>query len=242
MPRYQIAGLIVDMEPKNELLIQRAEPYIISSEVDHSPDCVIPRHREPITAYQRKHPDLTYEECEYLLYGAYFHNTLYDYAGFALHAAAVVYHDRTYLFSGRSGVGKSTHASLWKERFPGAFILNDDKPAIRMIQDRFMVFGTPFSGKFAINVNEAVPLQGICFLELREVNHIDKLTESQSIVPFLEQIQKPNNPQRAMRMMDTFQQLIERVSIYHMKCNRHISAAELSYNTMRLQNLYSTMD
>ncbi|MDD3958306.1 MAG: hypothetical protein PHO96_05405 [Candidatus Izemoplasmatales bacterium] len=233
MPRYEIAGLIVDMEPKNELLIQRAEPYIVQSKIDSPADCVIPRHRDPITAYKQKHPDVTYEECEYLLYGAYFHNTLYDYAGFALHAAAVVYQGRAYVFSGRSGVGKSTHASLWKDRFPGAFILNDDKPAIRKVQGGFMVFGTPFSGKFAINVNEAYPLQAICFLEQREANHIEKLTESQSVVQLLEQIQKPNNPQRGMKMMDTFQQLIERVSIYHMQCSKHISAAELSYDTMR---------
>jgi hypothetical protein len=242
MPRYEIARLIVDMEPKNELLLQRAEPYIICSEVDAAPDCVIPRHRDAITAYKHKHPELTSEECEYLLYGAYFHNVLYDYDGFALHAAAVVYHGRAYVFSAHSGVGKSTHASLWMNRYPGAFILNDDKPAIRMVQDGFMVFGTPFSGKFAINVNEAYPLQGICFLEQREMNHIEELSETQAIVQLLEHIQKPNNPQRAMSLMDTFQQLLAKVSIYHMKCNKHIAAAQLSYDTMRPADVLSLKD
>ena len=71
-----------------------------------------------------------------------------------LHSSCVVYEDKAYLFSAPCGTGKSTHTQIWLKRFPGAYILNDDKPAIRIMEDGVYAFGTPFSGKTDLNVNK----------------------------------------------------------------------------------------
>ena len=45
--------------------------------------------------------------------------------------------DYAYVFSADSGTGKSTHTQLWLEHFGDrAYILNDDKPAIRLIDGK----------------------------------------------------------------------------------------------------------
>ena len=44
---------------------------------------------------------------------------------FAIHSASILYRDQVWLFSGHSGMGKSTHTNLWKEQF-GTKIINGD--------------------------------------------------------------------------------------------------------------------
>lgn len=65
----------------------------------------------------------------------------------AIHAAAVFQGGKSYLFMGKSGTGKSTHARLWMEHIPGTGLLNDDNPAIRVLFGKAYAFGTPWSGK-----------------------------------------------------------------------------------------------
>ena len=71
-----------------------------------------------------------------------------------LHSSAVVVDGYAYLFSADSGTGKSTHTGLWKQHFGDrAYIINDDKPAIRKVDGEWYVFGTPWSGKTDTSVN-----------------------------------------------------------------------------------------
>lgn len=49
-------------------------------------------------------------------------------------------------------------------RLFGASILNDDKPALRRESGVWQVYGTPWSGKEALNQNRNAPLRAICFL------------------------------------------------------------------------------
>lgn len=48
--------------------------------------------------------------------------------GLSIHASAVVSDGKAYLFLGKSGTGKSTHARLWLKNIPGSHLLNDDNP------------------------------------------------------------------------------------------------------------------
>ena len=61
-------------------------------------------------------------------------------------------------------MGKSTHARLWQQQFPGARVFNDDKPALRLVEDRWYAYGTPWSGKHDISVNTGVPVAGVAVL------------------------------------------------------------------------------
>lgn len=63
--------------------------------------------------------------------------------GLSIHASAVVSDGKAYLFLGKSGTGKSTHARLWLKNIPGSHLLNDDNPAVRLIDGSPVAFGTP---------------------------------------------------------------------------------------------------
>ena len=55
----------------------------------------------------------------------------------AIHSSCIVREGKAVLFLGESGTGKSTHTRLWREHIPGAVLLNDDSPMIRVEEVRY---------------------------------------------------------------------------------------------------------
>lgn len=51
----------------------------------------------------------------------------------AIHSSVICLNNQAVLFLGESGTGKSTHTRLWREHIPGATLLNDDSPIIRIV-------------------------------------------------------------------------------------------------------------
>lgn len=50
----------------------------------------------------------------------------------AVHTSVICLDGQAVLFLGESGTGKSTHTRLWREHIPGARLLNDDSPIVRI--------------------------------------------------------------------------------------------------------------
>ncbi len=105
-----------------------------------------------------------------------------------LHSSAVVVDGYAYLFSADSGTGKSTHTGLWLEHFKEkAFIINDDKPVLRLENGQWFVYGTPWSGKTDLNINVKAKLGAIVFLERAKENHITPIEVKEAIPLFFNQ-------------------------------------------------------
>ena len=92
------------------------------------------------------------------------------------HSAVVSLDGRGYMFLGKSGTGKSTHARLWLQNIPGTELMNDDNPAVRVKPDgTAVVYGTPWSGKTPCYRNVSAPLGGIVLLSQAPYNKIVRL-------------------------------------------------------------------
>ena len=167
---YRIAGLSVKMDSFGRTLAQ-AQPY--ATEQLNDTDVVIENATEEFIS---KYSVLPLDECEYVYTGMSFYKQLINYGGLMLHSSAVVVDGAAYLFTADSGTGKSTHTSLYLREFGDrAYILNDDKPAIRFEDGGFFAYGTPWSGKNAKNTNARVPVAGICVLHRGEKNEISRI-------------------------------------------------------------------
>lgn len=90
--------------------------------------------------------------------------------GISVHASAVAWRGKAYLFMGKSGTGKSTHAVQWLKCFPKSELLNDDNPTIRMESGRSIAYGTPWSGKTPCYENRCFPVGGIVRLRQADAN------------------------------------------------------------------------
>ncbi len=167
----------------------------------------------------RSGPSLT--EYEYIYTGFAFSDMLTMSGGAVLHGSSVVYKNQGIVFSANSGIGKSTHANLWKERFGNdIYIINDDKPAIRFYDGIPYIFGTPWSGKSDLNENTQVQLKSIVFIERAITNRIELLNSRDSIFKLMKQISRPYYDENiGLKTMDVIEKLVKAVPIYKLYCN-----------------------
>ena len=94
-----------------------------------------------------------------------------------VHASAVAVQEQGCVFVGPSGIGKSTHSRLWLQHIPGARLLNDDQPVLRLHPDGTVrLYGSPWSGKTSCYHNEGVRLKAIFFMQQALENHLTRLS------------------------------------------------------------------
>jgi hypothetical protein len=141
-----------------------------------------------------------------------------------------------YLFTARSGTGKSTHTRLWREAFgTRAVMVNDDKPLLRIGQKGATAYGTPWDGKHRLSSNMAVPLRGLCILERADKNHICPVTFQQALPMLLQQSYRPPQPERLARTLALVEKLGRSVPLYRLGCNMDIEAAYVAYEGMNTE-------
>lgn len=157
-----------------------------------------------------------------------------QFGGIALHASALEYEGKAYLFSGPSGVGKSTHTRLWQQLFGDAVqIFNDDKPALRFLDGQWYAYGTPWCGKDGINQNKKVPVQGICFLIQGDKNEIQRLSNAEAIGYIMSQtIYSYASAQRTEQLLNVVDKLVRNIPVFIMENVPTEEAARLSFQTM----------
>ena len=224
---YKIAGLIVSMDSFGRT-VQQAEPYKLSDAA--IPAFYVESLREKV---KLRHRTISEDEAEYIGTGAFFYRELLKYDGFQLHSSAVVVDGKAYLFSANSGTGKSTHTALWLKQFgERAYILNDDKPALRLIDGTWYAFGTPWSGKHDISVNTQVPVAGICMLERGEKNEIVPFTGKEAIFELYVQTNRPKSMENRLLLLDLLDKLFATIPVWKLKCNMDPESAVTSYEAM----------
>ena len=224
----RIADLLTVI-PNAAGLLPRCREYLVES--SDEPDIIISEEK---FNFSRSNA-VSRESVIYNESGFQFYYQLLLHDGLFLHSSAVMLDQRAYLFSGPSGVGKSTHTRLWLDIFGDrAKIINDDKPALRRLDGKWYAFGTPWSGKNRIDINIKASLGGICFLKQSDKNEIRRLDAREAIPRVISQTScYLRDPKMIDLMLGHVEKLIEEVPIYEL-CNRpEPEAAQLSYKTMR---------
>ena len=169
------------------------------------------------------------------------------YHAFILHGAAVSLDGCGYIFSGRSGVGKSTHANLWLKHFGNqdrhepdarARMINGDKPILMLDDGQWYVCGSPWQGKENLGNPIAVPLKGICFLTRGENNRITPATHMTDWL--FNAVLLPNEAATRIEMLSLLDSLIEQIPVYHMDVNNFAPDAVLVSSAALTQTLQPT--
>lgn len=151
------------------------------------------------------------------------------------HAAAVSHHGRSYLFLGKSGTGKSTHARLWLQHIEGAELVNDDNPVVSVGDDgTAVVYGTPWSGKTPCYRPVQYPLGGIVLLSQAPYNKIEPLKGLQAYAALVPSISGMRWDRRiADGLHQTEDSLAATVPVWHLGCLPDEEAAEMCFAQMR---------
>lgn len=150
------------------------------------------------------------------------------------HGSAISVDGQGYLFTARSGVGKSTHTSLWSAVFgERAVMINDDKPLLHIGKQGVTVYGTPWDGKHHRSSNRSVPLQGICILTRDTQNHIRTINKTQAYPMLLAQTYRSMNPAKMAKTLALIDLLATTTKLYELGCNMEPEAARVAYEGMR---------
>ena len=229
---YNIAGLTVEMDCHGRTE-QQAKAYICGE--NKKPDIVISQEEidRIMDWFHSECPEFPDDLCEYYASGMIFYKKLLDFGGLQLHSSTVVVDGKAYAFTADCGTGKSTHTQLWLNRFGDrAFILNDDKPALRFEDGVWYAYGTPWSGKYDMSRNERVPLAGIAVVERGEENEIQPFKGVAAIHAILKQVNRPSSAQYRIKLMELLDKLITTVPVWKLRCNMAPQAVEVAYEAM----------
>lgn len=225
---YLIADLFADI-PATGGMAARCKEY--HCEISEKADIVIQENR-----YRPKvWPNLNAEGVCYMESAAQFYTALLRFQGLMLHSSAVEWQGKAYLFSGPSGMGKSTHTRLWQQVYgDAAQVFNDDKPALRYPEEKWYAYGTPWCGKDGINQNKKVPLVGICFLKRGEENSIRQLPPEEALVRIISQtVRKLRKEDNMLLMLQHAEKLAKDVPVFELHCKADEDAVILSSTTMK---------
>lgn len=229
MEKFIIAGIKTEYKVQGSLLTERSAPY--KADFDSSETQIrLNLSEDFVDKKQKELPHLTREEHEYMWTCEAFYNELLKHNGMMLHSSCVEKDGVAYLFSARSGTGKSTHTHLWLKKFEDARIINDDKPALMLEDDIWYACGTPFSGKTDENANVKIPVRAIVFLHRSETNQVKKLVPAQAVGLLLEQTINPYNKAMAEKMLEYVDNLLRKIPVFSLGCNMDDEAAVVAYN------------
>lgn len=143
------------------------------------------------------------------------------------HSSFISLHGKGVLFTGYSGVGKTTQAELWAKHL-GAEIVNGDKTFIREVDGKFFAYGSPWKGSSEYCLNKKALLSGIVVLRQAETNSITKL-DKKAIELFMPHIFFPHwDKDCLVKALDTFDKLISSVPVWLLECRPDEDAVRIT--------------
>lgn len=165
------------------------------------------------------------------------------YGVFFMHSAVVEVDGAAYAFSAPSGVGKSTHISLWLKAVPGAEILNGDKPLYRIEPDGSVTAcGTPWKGKENWGTNRKAPLRGVCFLERGQENRIRPISEEEALPRLAQQVYLQGARDSVNARLLLLGAFLRGTRFYVLECTISEDAARLAYEAMAAEKEIANED
>jgi hypothetical protein len=238
---YKIADKIIEISSMYDDVHALCKDYLYSG----TPDFCVSTSQEDIAEERKKSaeehryeglPDYDYPDgyLETLAVYRKIADKMTEFDTLLFHGSVIAVDGVGYLFTAKSGTGKSTHTRLWRELFgERAITVNDDKPLIKIGAEGVTVYGTPWDGKHRLSTNTCVPLKAVCILTRGEKNHIEPISKSSAYAMLIQQSYRPKNPEKMAKTLTLLDRLAANVKLYRLSCNMEIEAAQVAYDGMK---------
>lgn len=156
---------------------------------------------------------------------------LAGYGQLVLHSSYVLTQNgKAVLFSGPSGIGKSTQASLWQQ-YACADVINGDRTLIRT--DDLTANGVFYSGTSGICKNVTAPLRAIVLLDKADENTLRRAGAKEAFAAVLSQCSYYQwDAESAIHMTDLVAGLVRRADVYRLSCRADEEAVRLLQNEL----------
>ena len=232
MPVYRIAELNIRIDPVTPQTERRIAPYLCNAQ-DFDFDASVTREEIERYIENSKTPCLPYLAEDALVLTKISRTVLSSYDGCFFHSSCLEMDGEGYLFTALSGTGKSTHTRNWRRLFGDRVIMiNDDKPLIRKIGDRFYVCSTPWMGKSDIGCNRIAPIKAIYVLKRGKENSAVPTSPARQMRPLMEATLLPSSRENMIKLLGLFDALFGQAKLIELYCNQDIESAQVAYDAV----------
>lgn len=155
--------------------------------------------------------------------------------GVVIHSSTISWNGKGIMFTAPSGTGKSTQTKLWQNYFgKEVTLLNDDTPAVTVIDNKPQVYGTPWCGSSGINNNGSAPIAAIVILEQEKHNSIKRLSTKEALDRLMPRTFLPYFDRDLMnKALNVLEKIVFNVPIYLLKCKPDNEAVEMAYKCVK---------
>lgn len=142
------------------------------------------------------------------------------------------------LFSGPSGVGKSTQADLWV-RYKGAELINGDRTIVRKVGHGWKAFGSPYAGSSRCFKNKSKKIRAIVVLEQADRCNIRQLGLKEAFVSvYSETTVNTWNAVYVEKVTSLIFDLVSNIPVYRVACTPDINAVEVLEEVLKGEFAY----
>lgn len=150
-----------------------------------------------------------------------------------LHASCVETSLGGILFSGVSGIGKTTQSDLWCQ-YRNAKVINGDRPILSREKDRWLAWGSPYAGSSGCHINEHCPITAIVMLKQEYTCRLRKLTPAEAFRAVWSGLTMHSwNEKLVETASDLTMELIRSVPVFEFGCTPDEQAVEYLENELR---------
>lgn len=144
-----------------------------------------------------------------------------------LHAACVDTAMGGLLFSGPSGIGKSTQADLWC-RYRNARQINGDLPILQKTNTGWQAWGSPYAGSSRCHLNESCGVRAIVILRQAPDNCLRRLDPGAAFRAVWSGLTVNSwDPWFTEHACDMALELVQQIPVYELACTPDIRAVEI---------------
>ena len=143
-----------------------------------------------VTTYQKEHSSVVLTATdEYFLLHLPVSTSLLSFRRGLFHGTAFFWHEKAWIFTAPSGIGKTTQFRLWRKLYKDEVkIINGDKPILEYRKDHtIIVHPSPWMGKERWGSMLKAPLGGIIYLEQGKENKIERMEPQDAVLPIYKQ-------------------------------------------------------
>lgn len=152
-----------------------------------------------------------------------------------VHASVTELEGRALVFMGVSGTGKSTHSRLWRQLVPGATLLNDDEPIVRLMPDGSVrVYGCPWSGSTPCYRSVSAEVAAFVHLYQASENKLTKLSGREAFYSLYSSTAFMLSDQKSrFAAFNIVADVLERIPLYRLDCRPDEEAVSLTRSLLK---------
>ena len=215
MFKIRVADTVIEIDNINGYVKEYCSAWLC----DGAPDIRIRVTDDEIKSYVRGKL-LSEASAERILVYRKISSRLAERGKFLLHSSVISYKGRGVAFVASRGVGKTTHAMLWKHSFwDDVKFVNGDKPIISCEDGKCIAHATPWCGKEGLCDIDSAPLSSIVFIERGDKPEIRSITPSDAVLRLQNQTVAPDNREFDAAFAENIASMLKTVKLYVARVN-----------------------